>query len=148
MHLRSDEKRFSIDGENRFFHIKFTLLNLRNPQFATEDNFLNLFGDLRKIFPTLLTFYKHPSFLHNIFICNVCKPKRRRTMVATILFFFLCFNLIMTKFYIFSKLITNLGQIENWRASFVVEYINSTYPIPKSNLAKMCESMVQSNLEC
>ena len=42
----------------------------------------------------------------------------------------------------------NLGQIKNWRASFVVEYINSRYPILKSNLAKMCESMVQSNLEC
>ena len=42
VHLRNDEKLLSIDGENRFFHIKFTFSNLRHPQFSNEDKFLKL----------------------------------------------------------------------------------------------------------
>ena len=36
VHLGIDENPLSIDGENRFFHIKLTLSNLHYPQFATE----------------------------------------------------------------------------------------------------------------
>ena len=51
--LRSDEKLLSIDGEKRFFHIKVTFLNLRNPQSSTEGKKMklkcgNLFGNLQK----------------------------------------------------------------------------------------------------
>ena len=42
VHLGSDKKRLCLDGENWFFHINLMLLNLRYPQFATEDNFLKL----------------------------------------------------------------------------------------------------------
>ena len=36
------EKRLSIDGENRFFHIKVTFSTLRQPQFSTDDKFMKL----------------------------------------------------------------------------------------------------------
>ena len=42
VHLRNDEKRLSIDGENQFFDMKVTFSNLRHPQLSTEDNFLKL----------------------------------------------------------------------------------------------------------
>ena len=83
MHLRNGEKRLSIGGENRVFHIKVTLPNLRHPQFTTEDNFFNfyggnLFGNLQTILPTWFTFSKHSSFLHNV---NYLKKYERQSDV-------------------------------------------------------------------
>ena len=42
VHFRNDDKRLSIDGENRFFHIRVTFSNLRDPQFCIEDKFWKL----------------------------------------------------------------------------------------------------------
>ena len=42
VHLKNDDKRLSINGENRFFHIKVTFSNLRHSQFCIEDKCLKL----------------------------------------------------------------------------------------------------------
>ena len=42
VHLRNGDKRLSIDGENRFFHIKVKFSILRHSQFCIEDKFLKL----------------------------------------------------------------------------------------------------------
>ena len=39
VHLRNDDKRLSIDGENRFFHIRVTFSNLRHTQICIADKF-------------------------------------------------------------------------------------------------------------
>ena len=57
VNLRNGEERLSIDGENRFFHIKVTFSNLCHPQFSIEDIVLklnggNLFSNLQTILPT------------------------------------------------------------------------------------------------
>ena len=79
-HLGNDDKRLSIDGEIRFFHIKDTFSNLHHPQFCIKDTFLklkggNLLTNLETLLPTWFAFDKHSSFSHNL---NYAKKHERQ----------------------------------------------------------------------
>ena len=44
VHLSNDDKRLSIDGENRFFHSNVTFSDLHHPQFCIEVNKIENLG--------------------------------------------------------------------------------------------------------
>ena len=83
VHLKDDDKRLSINGENRFFVIKVTYSNLRHSQFCIEDKFLklqggNLFANFQTILPTWFVFSKHSNFSSNV---NYAKQRERQSDV-------------------------------------------------------------------
>ena len=78
VHLRNNEKRLSIDGEHRFFHIKVTFSNLYHPQFFLNSWVAICLAISKQYFRLCLLFQKHSSFLHNV---NYLKKNERQSDV-------------------------------------------------------------------
>ena len=127
VHLRNDDKRLSIDGENRIFHIKVTASNLRHTQFCIKYTFLKFVCQSQnKTSQLVFPFSKHSSFSHNVnFAKNMNAKVTSNIGDCFSKFHWLCFNcdFVMAFDQILTKLMANLGQIKNCRVSFVVEYI-------------------------